>query len=132
MEEYLLYDDMYVGMEFGEVTYELKPEQVEHYVQAVEEEKGGDQSTAPPTIAALFTTLRVALKDHKMPPGAIHAKQYYRFKKPVKAGETLTIRVKIAEKYEKKGRKYAIIESRVFNDAGEHLLTGRMSGIWPR
>lgn len=131
MENYLLYNDMHVGMEFDAVTYELKAEQVEHYVKAVEETSEDDLLTAPPTIAALFTTIRVALKDHKMPPGAIHAKQYYRFLKPVNAGEILTIRVKITEKYEKKGRKYAVIESRVFNDAGEHLLTGRMSGIWP-
>jgi acyl dehydratase len=67
-----------------------------------------------------------------MPPGAIHAKQHYKFVKPVKAGEKLKIKVKIADKFLKKERKYAIIESRVENEAGEHLLTGRMSGIWPK
>lgn len=123
---------MYVGMEFDEVTYELKAEQVENYVKAVEDKSNPDRLTAPPTIAALFTTIRVALKDHKMPPGAIHAKQYYRFVKPVKAGEKLKIKVRIAGKFLKKERKYAIIESRVENEAGEHLLTGRMSGIWPK
>jgi 3-hydroxybutyryl-CoA dehydratase len=132
MENYLLYDDMYVGMEFGEVTYELKPEQVENYIKAVEEESDPERLTAPPTVAAIFTTIRVALKDHKMPPGAIHAKQYYKFVKPVKAGDKLKIKVKIADKFLKKERKYAIIESRVENEAGEHLLTGRMGGIWPR
>lgn len=132
MGEYLLYDDMYVGMEFTEVTYELKPEQVKKYIEAVEEEMDPDGSTAPPTIAALFTTIRVALKDHKMPPGAIHAKQYYKFKKPVRTGEKLKIKVKIVDKYIKKERKYATIESKVFNGTGDHLITGMMSGIWPK
>jgi acyl dehydratase len=143
MEKHLLYDDMYVGMEFEEVIYELNLEQVERYVEAVEEKNpvftdpdkakkaGFEGSITPPTIAALFTTLRVALKDHKMPPGAVHAKQYYRFIKPIRPGERLRIRVKIVDKYLKKSRNYAVIESDVFNEIGEHLLTGRMSGIWP-
>jgi hypothetical protein len=132
MGEYLLYDDMYVGMEFADATYELKPDQVKKYIEAVEDKIDPDVSAAPPTIAALFTTIRVALKDHKMPPGAIHAKQYYKFIRPVKPGEKLKIKVKIVDKYMKKERKYAVIESRVFGEAGDHLLTGMMSGIWPK
>ncbi len=123
---------MYVGMEFADATYELRPEQVKKYIEAVEDEVEPDGSAAPPTIAALFTTIRVALRDHKMPPGAIHAKQYYKFIKPVRAGEKLKIKVKIVDKHIKKDRKYAVIESKVFDGGGDHLLTGMMSGIWPK
>lgn len=123
---------MYVGMEFADATYELKPEQVKKYIEAVEDKIDTEESDAPPTIAALFTTIRIALKDHKMPPGAIHAKQYYKFIRPVKPGKKLKIKVKIVDKYMKKERKYAVIESRVFGEGGDHLLTGMMSGIWPK
>jgi 3-hydroxybutyryl-CoA dehydratase len=132
MENYLTYDAMYPGMEFGEVSYELTPEQVKKYIEAVEGEGGPGADAAPPTIAALFTTLRVVLREHKMPPGAIHAKQYFKFIRPVRAGEKLRITVRIADKFVKKERNWAVIESSVYNEKGEPVIIAKMSGIWPK
>ena len=83
----LIFDDMVAGRTFPPVDYTLDREQVRRYVAAVgdlnpfyvDEEFARHSKygglIAPPTVAALFTTLRVVLKEQKMPPGAVHAKQ---------------------------------------------------------
>ena len=95
----LTFDDLIVGREFPPVEYELGQNQVLEYVAAVDDlhplymdeefTRGSKYGSliSPPTIAAVFTTLRVVLKEAKIPPGAIHTKQYFKFIKPVRAGD---------------------------------------------
>lgn len=100
----LTYDKISVGYEFPAVHYEVTKEQVVKYVEAVEDfnplyvDEGFARGSkygeliAPPAIAATFTTLRVVLGDVKMPPGTIHAKQYFKFIKAIKPGDNLSIK----------------------------------------
>ena len=140
----LLYDDFVVGHEYPPVRYVLEPDRVTKYVEAVEDPHPlyTDEAVAarsrfggliaPPAIAAIMTTLRIALQDATMPPGAIHAKQYFKFVRPLRPGDTLEIRVRLLDKYEKRGRKWVVIGSTVTNQKGEEVIVARISGIWPR
>jgi 3-hydroxybutyryl-CoA dehydratase len=140
----LIFDDMVQGRSFPSVDYTLDPQQVREYAAAVgdlnplyvDEEfarcskYGGP--IAPPTIAAVFTTLRVVLKEQKMPPGAIHAKQYFKFIKPVRPGDKLHITVTLKDKYIRRDRKWVVIETQVENQHGEDVVLARITGIWPK
>lgn len=140
----LTFDDIEVGREFQTISYEMGRDQVEQYVQAVgdfhplyTDEDFARRSKyggliAPPTIAAIFTSLRVALKKEKIPPGAVHAKQYFRFIKPVRPDDKLNITVTLKDKYIQRGRKYVVIESLARNQDGEEMVLARITGIWPK
>ena len=139
----LTFDDLIVGREFPPVEYELGQNQVLEYVTAVgdlhplytDEEfaRGSKYGSliSPPTIAAVFTTLRVVLKEAKIPPGAIHTKQYFKFIKPVRPGDKLDITVTLKDKYIRRGNKYVVIESMVRNQHAEEVVLARITGIWP-
>jgi len=140
----LTYDDLVAGHEFPSVQYEITEDQVAKYVEAVEDrhplyvdEDYARQSKyghliAPPTIAALVTTLRVVLGEVGIPPGTIHARQSFKFIRPVKAGDRLTITIRLADKYIERGKKLMVFESLVRNEMDEEVVLARITGIWPR
>lgn len=141
----LTYGDIVVGYEFPSVQYEITKDQVMKYVEAVgdsnplyiDEEYAKRRSKyggliAPPTIAALVTTLRVVLGDVRIPPGTTHAGQYFKFIKPIKPGDRLVVEIKITDKYVKREKKFVVIESTVKNVTGEALVLARTTGIWPK
>ena len=140
----LVYDELVIGYEFPTVQFEITSEQVQKYIEAV-----GDLSPlyvdpeyasgsrygaliAPPTIAAIITTLGVTLRDVKIPPGATHAKQYFKFIQPIKPGDKLTVAIKLVDKFIKREQKYVVIESVVRNERGEEVVLARLTGIWPK
>lgn len=140
----LTFEDMVAGYEFPSVQYEITREQVIKYVEAIGESnplyideeyarrsKYG-QLIAPPTIAAIVTTLGVALRGIRIPPGATHAKQYFKFIKPIMPGDKLNIKTKLADKYIQREKKYVVIESVVRNEVGEDVVLARITGIWPK
>lgn len=140
----LTYDDMLAGHEFPSAQYEITKDQVARYVEAVgdfnplyvdeEYAKGSKygELIAPPTIAVIVTTLRVALGGARIPPGTIHTGQYFKFVKPIKPGDKLTMRSTLAGKYIEREKKYVVIESLVRNELGEDVVLARITGIWPR
>lgn len=142
-EDLLTYDSVEIGTEFQPYVYPLSEETVRQYVEATEDEhalfndegyaksQGYRTILAPPTTAAIYAT-RAHKQKRKLPPGGIHAKQMFRFLKPVYPGDTLTSYAKVVDKYIKKERKYVAIEVETKNQRGETVVMSRSTGIWPK
>ncbi|MDP2936945.1 MAG: MaoC family dehydratase N-terminal domain-containing protein [Dehalococcoidia bacterium] len=144
-EKELVYDEIEVGREFDPPVLNLTEEAVKKYLQAVEDDSSiyQDQTAAldaavgwpvaPPTTAAIFSRTSVLFqKEGKMPPGSIHARQEFQFVAPLRPGDVLTTKARVAEKFVRKDRKWMVIESTTVNQRGETVVIGRMTGIWPK
>lgn len=83
---------------------------------------------APPMLAAVY--IRPAQNQLRGPPGGVHAKQSFQFRYPVRAGDVLATRLEIIEKYERKGRRYLVSETRTTNQEGTLVTVGRIVSIW--
>lgn len=64
----------------------------------------------------------------------VHGEQEFEYHRPIKAGDVLTAQMKIAELYEKAGKRggtmrFAVIETKYSNADGETLLVGRRTLI---
>lgn len=138
----LYFDDIRVGMEFPPLVTKLTREDILNYAEAVEDYNPlfVDENFAAnskfggpvnhPTTAAILTT-----NAHKtgaaMPSGIIHAKQRYKFFSPTRPGEELITRAKVIDKYEKRNKKYVVIQSLTVNRLNELKVESTATLIWP-
>ncbi len=60
---------------------------------------------------------------------SIWAKSEHEFLKPMKVGGKVTIRGRVVEKYEKRGRYYVVSEYETVDENGEILMKSRETGI---
>jgi acyl dehydratase len=123
-----------VGMEFPIKTLEVEKGAIRKFAEAIGDENPQyhdeeyararyGRLVAPPTF---ITTLTMGLGgDVKWDFGRVglHGGEEYEYFKPIKAGDTLTCKTRVADIYEKQGRKgpmaFMVIESRVTNQDGE-------------
>ncbi|MBI3090134.1 MAG: MaoC family dehydratase N-terminal domain-containing protein [Candidatus Tectomicrobia bacterium] len=126
-----IFDDAIpVGTTFPPCEFILEPERVRHYAAAVEAdnplyhqaavEASGPHpgAVAPPTIAAIY--VRHAYSKAASPiPGTVHARQAYRFHRPQRAGDRLTLTATLVERYVRKERIYVVIRTVATNQHGE-------------
>lgn len=151
MAKELLFEDISLDMEIPPSTYELRPEAVQRYLEAVEAESPYWRDTeearaafggpvAPPTVAGIYARMTPVFQAYfqahdpemKLPPGLIHARQTFEFHAPHRAGDVLTTRARVVAKYERKGRKYVEVETVTQNQRGETVVVGKMTCIWPK
>ena len=131
MRQHLVtFDELQIGQELAPVSFEISSAVVEKYLIAT-----GDASTPrtdPQVVPPVMTAIVVRRTTERLvsPPGGIHAKQHYRFRAPMHAGDVVTTDAVIADKYVKKGRQYVVIESRTRRGDGELAVTGRTTRIW--
>jgi hypothetical protein len=132
------YDDLAIGSRFPErpARYEVTADVVRAYRAIPEysllDPTGPDdrppEDEVPPTLAALY--IRPAQKELKGPPGGVHAKQHFTFHEPVRIGDVLDTSLEVLEKFERKGRRYVVSETRTVNQQGVLVTTGRITQIW--
>lgn len=140
--ELLTFDRVVVGTEYPPVVYQVKPEVVNEWIDVI-----GDRNPlyldeayakasseggliAPPATWPLFIINAVLTSTVGRPPGGVHAKQELEFGEPVRPGDVLTTRVRIADKYVKRERKFVVQETVTTNQHGETVLVGRMLSMW--
>lgn len=134
MTQYRKYDDLRIGQIFPEepAIFHVDELSINSY-RAIARDAAGKRSvaeagTAPPMLAAVY--IRSAQNALKGPPGGVHAKQSFRFHEPVSAGDILSTVLEVIEKYDRKGRRYLVCETRTTNARGVLVTTGRMVSIW--
>ena len=126
-------DTIPIGTTFPSYEVTLTPEKIRDYVEAIEDRNPlyGDAEfaaasphgglIAPPIIASIY--IRQAYrKVASSPPGSVHAKQAYRFLRPHRSGERVTVTSTLADRYERKERTYVIIKTVATNQDGEKLV----------
>jgi 3-hydroxybutyryl-CoA dehydratase len=125
---YQRYDDIAVGDRFPDAParFEVTAADIESFRLATQD--SAQSVEAPALLAAVY--LRPAQNALKGPPGGIHAKQAFKFLRPVRAGDVLETRLEVMEKYEKKGRRYLVSQTATHNQDGQLVTRGLMTSIW--
>lgn len=138
MQEEQNFDTLEVGKEYPPFSYQLDEGSITKYIEAVEDNEicaiAGKlgKKVAPPTIASVYFLQAFYWAFPNRPKGNVHAKQRLCFCRPIQAGDVLKTYLKIADKYEKKGRKYVLIDILSKNQLDETVLAGLMTLIWAR
>jgi acyl dehydratase len=134
----LLYDDLQPGRTFEPMSFPITPELVAAYRRAVAddfdsvtESLDGARSIAPAGLWGIWGR-QAYLQHHRMPGGGILAGQDMEYHSPAYIGDVLTVQARVAERYERKERPYATIESTAHNEAGELCGVVRVTAIWPK
>ena len=128
----MTYDAIQIGTEYPPFEYELTEIQVNDYLASVQDDNlfYAQEGEAPSAIAAIYARW-VTITGKHLPPGTIHAKQYYHFFKAVSPGQYLTTTGKIVEKYMKNDNRYVVLETTTRDDGGDLVTIGRMTVILP-
>ena len=124
--------EVQVGAPYPEKVFRVTEEAVRAYLAAVEDETPlyADERLVPPAYAAVFTRWE-ALTGEQLEDGTVHAKQVFRYLKPIYWEDTLTLRGRVKEKMEKRGLKFVVQKVEAFNGAGELAVESEITIILP-
>jgi acyl dehydratase len=122
-------DIAFEDFERGDVfhtTHHLDPAAVAEYDRLVGAPDA--RATVPPWVYCTALPMFRAM-DGRMEQGSIHARQTMTVHGPATVGATLDVEVRVAEKYERAGRRHVVLEM-VFSDAGRPVCTSTGSFLW--
>ena len=124
--------EVQVGVPYTEKKFKVTEEAVKAYLAAVEDDTPlyTEERLVPPAYAAVFTRWEALTGEH-LEDGTVHAKQEFRYHKPIHWGETLTLRGHVKDKAEKRGLKFVIQKVEAFNEAGELAAESEITIILP-
>jgi len=124
--------EVQVGVPYPEKQIKVTKEAAQAYLAAVEDDTSlyAEEQVIPPSYAAVFTRWE-ALTGEPVENGTVHAKQLFRYRKPVHWGETLTLRGQVKSKTEKHGLKFVVQKVEAFNEAGELAVECQITIILP-
>ncbi|HUV59874.1 MAG TPA: MaoC family dehydratase N-terminal domain-containing protein [Desulfatiglandales bacterium] len=140
----LVYNDLQLGKEFEPFYFSVDSKTITRFLKAIQEESnpfyqsisvaeewGYDRPLAPHSIAAVYARASY-LKNYTMPGGGILAKQEFKFLRPIFVGDQIVCRAKVVDRFQKKDRKYVVIEIDTCNQNGEQVSVVRIEAIWPK
>ena len=132
MPEPVGFEALPIGFEFGPFELTLDEETVKERVDLAQWEHDSlmnEFGIAPPgiTISHHARMKFQALPDLK---ASIWAKSEHEFIKPMKIGSTITIRGKVVEKYNRRGRNYVVTEYETVDESGDVLLRSVETGLY--
>ena len=121
-----------MGVPYPEKKFKVTEEAVKAYLAAVEDDTPlyTEEQLVPPAYAAVFTRWEALTGEH-LEDGTVHAKQEFRYHKPIHWDETLTLRGHVKDKAEKRGLKFVIQKVEAFNEAGELAVESEITIILP-
>ncbi len=136
------YDSVEIGAILGSSINFATKEAILDYADAVEDfdpvfrneeeaiKAGYKKIIAPPGFHIQYASMKWAIGQEKyVPQGSVHVKQKYEIYGLVYEGDCLTTTVSIADKYEKKGRKYLVYRAAVTNQDGDIVAVNEMTNI---
>lgn len=85
----------------------------------------------PPAVFPILFLKALRRAFGGIPAGSVLAKQELEFRGPMAVGETAWIETWVGSKYERRGRRYAVLEFDVRNHDRDPVLTGRKYIVWP-
>ncbi len=115
-----------VGLDVGTRSYEITPELIDDYMEALDDHHpwytGSSPFGGPVAPALLFHSAVYRFGEWYLPNlyGNLHARQEWDLFAPLTAGDRLTTRSTIIDRYRKRGRDYVVNEVQLFaEEAGE-------------
>lgn len=130
----LTWDDIVVGRAYADTWIDVEAGGLAAYAASVMGSAGGPAAPgrAAHVMAASWTIPRVTFHAWKVPDGALHAGQAWRFVREVAAGDRLHVVTRAAERFEAKGRSFVVFKSELADAAGRPVGSGTMTMVWPR
>jgi hypothetical protein len=115
-----------------EGTWDVTAEGIERFrsLMGYPPTPAGDTSTAP-TSMGLAYGLRLGWENSIFPPGAVRMGDEDTFGVPARAGDRLVTRLRIVDKFEKRGRKFMKYEMVTRNQAEELVCSVVFTAITP-
>jgi 3-hydroxybutyryl-CoA dehydratase len=139
----LTYDELKPDREFEPYQMVVDDTAVSKFLATIEDENpiyrnasaakewGYNRALAPHSLAAVYARASY-LKNYTMPGGGILVKQDFHFFRPIQIGDHLVCKAKVVERFEKKGRKYVVIETSTSNQNRELVSRVKIEAIWPK
>jgi 3-hydroxybutyryl-CoA dehydratase len=140
----LVYANLQIGKEFEPLYFSVDAKTVDRFLEAIQEESnsiyrnlsvaeewGYNRPLAPHSIAAVYAR-NSYLKNYSMPGGGILVKQEFEFFYPMFIGDEIICRAKVVDRFQKKDRKYVVIEINTYNQNNEQISIIRIEAIWPK
>ena len=127
------YETLHVGQASNPVQITVTPEwalayrEATGYVTTPQHHDG--HPVAPPMMMALLG--RMSMTWIPVAPGAVHAKQSYRFHRPILIGEMLSVQSSIVHRFEKRGKSYLVIGVRATDSRGALVGEGETTRVAP-
>lgn len=130
-------DKSFIGRTSAPITWEVEKGHIRRFCEAVGEPnpiyREGERIPAPPTFA-------IALRPNDVREGmgidmkkVLHGEQEFEFRRPVYAGDVLTIVQRIADIYEKQGKSgamdFLVLETIATDNKGETVYTARANVV---
>jgi 3-hydroxybutyryl-CoA dehydratase len=124
-------NEVYVGRDFGGMSYDITPETVATFIAGTGDDNPWYRERSPmgapiaPALilhSAVYRTLEWYLPNIY---GNLHARQEWQVFAPVMVGERLTTRAVIVDRYLKRDREYVVNEVLVSNAAGQIVSRSR-------
>lgn len=109
-------DHVYVGMDCGTRQYEISPQLVQQYTDAVHDHNPWYADASPfggPVAPALIRHSEMYVDRRWYLPyiyGNLHAKQEWELFSPIKVGERISTHSLVTDRYDKRGRDYVVNE----------------------
>jgi len=123
--------EVYVGRDFGGMTYDITPDLVAAYIAGTGDDNPWYRDRSPlrgPVAPALILHSAVYRSLEWYLPniyGNLHARQEWDLFAPVMVGESLTTRAVIVDRYIKRDREYVVNEVLVGNASGQIVSRSR-------
>lgn len=115
----------YVGRHCGSNVYDVTPELVAFYADALDDPGARGRDFAPSLLFHSECYKHLGDWYLKNLFGNLHARQDWELFAPIPLGATVRTRSTIVERYAKRGRDYVVNETDVVDDAGRLLVRGR-------
>ena len=136
MVKRLRYSDVEPGLDLGVYEYTITPEQVRAYAASL-----GDQTDwyeqdspfggpiAPPGFLANDYVKLIASQYEFV--GGVHAKQENTYLNPARPGRLIRVTGQVAEKYERRGKLWIVVETTTTDESGLTLARSRNTLMMP-
>ena len=114
------------GKVYPAVAFTVDPERVERFAAVF----GGEPGVVPPTFVTVaeWAAFPQIAEDPELEldfSRVVHAEQGYEWRRPLLAGETLTVRPRIASVREKGGHGFLTVETELTGSDGEVAVLAR-------
>ena len=128
------YGELKPGTQVSSKEYELEPDLVSDYVDAVQHQNGlleddkGRELAPPMAVAAL--SIRGAVEDLRIPGGTLHAGQEIRFSRAVAVGARLKCEATLTQNSVRGDWRFLVVDCSVTDEDSE-VMTGKSTIMIP-
>lgn len=129
-KQVLKYEEIRIGEEL-EAQYELTPELVREYAQGIDDYNPWFLQDCPPLEgpvahpSLIFWQNLNLIKSRYSLAGCVDVRHDVQLLRPVRVGQTIRLRGRLADKYVKREREYVVVECLALDEEGREVCRDR-------